>query len=205
MRVWKSGIVVMAAGVVWPAAAAGQERPVETLITGEIDSGGFGGPVLKFADLDDRLGMLAGFRGGWIIDHSFVLGAGVYGLANPGDFGHLTPDPEGWRSRLFMGYGGLELEWIIASHEVVHLSLQSLIGAGGVGYEYDGSPCCEDETADAFFVVEPGANVELNVHRVFRLGLGGSYRFVRDVGLSGLVNETLEGPAAVVTLKFGSF
>ena len=198
-------ILAVAATAVAPPALAGQAREVETLIRGGIDSGGFGSPVLKFAEMEDRFGMIVGFRGGWIIDHSFVVGGGIYGLTNTQNFGELTPAPFGPGSHLFMGYGGLELEWIIASHKVVHLSLQSLVGAGGVGYEWDSHQCCDDEHADAFFIVEPGANLILNVHKVFRIGLGGSYRFVHDVNLEGITNETLRGPAGVLTLKFGSF
>lgn len=203
---WRVLALMALAGVVAaPGVATGQEREAETLIRGDVDNGGFGAPVLKFADLDNRFGMIVGFRGGWIIDHSFVLGAGVYGLANPEHFGELTPEPFARNSRMYMGYGGLELEWIIASDRVVHLTFQSLVGAGGVGYEWDGYSCCDDLNSDAFFILEPGANLVLNVHRIFRIGLGGSYRFVRDVHLEGLGNETLEGAAGVVTLQFGSF
>jgi hypothetical protein len=86
----------------------------------------------------------------------------------------------------------------------VHVSLQGLVGAGGVGFE-DAEGCCTHETADAFFIAEPGANVILNVHKVFRIGLGGSYRFVHDVDLAGLTDESLRGPAGTLTFKFGAF
>ena len=180
--------------------ASAQEA--ETLIQGGVDSGGFGGPVLKFTEIDDQFGLLVGFRGGWIVDHTFVLGAGLYGLANTGSFDRTGSG--GFRNRLFMGYGGLEMEWVISSDRIVHISLQGLVGAGGVGFE-DEVGCCTDETADAFFIAEPGANVILNVHKVFRIGFGGSYRFVHDVDLAGLTDESLRGWAGILIFKFGSF
>ncbi len=206
MRVWSTlGVVLMVTVLTAPQATKAQEREAETLITGGIDSGGFGGPVLKFAEMDDRFGMFVGFRGGWIVDHTFVIGLGGYGLTNPGNFSELTPEPGLPGSRMYMGYGGLELEWVIASYEVVHLSLQTLIGGGGVGYEWDGYECCDSTTSDAFFIAEPGANIMLNVHKVFRLGLGASYRFIYDVELPPVNNDSLRGAAGVLTLKFGSF
>jgi hypothetical protein len=48
-----------------------------TLINGEIESGGFGGPVLKVTSINGENAVLVGGRGGWIINHSFVLAAGV--------------------------------------------------------------------------------------------------------------------------------
>ena len=51
MRVWSTlGVVLMATVLTAPQATTAQEREAETLITGGIDSGGFGGPVLKFAE-----------------------------------------------------------------------------------------------------------------------------------------------------------
>jgi hypothetical protein len=51
----------------------------ETLFSGNVEHGGFGGPVVKFTQIKDEFGVLVGGRGGWIINHSFVLGAGGYG------------------------------------------------------------------------------------------------------------------------------
>jgi len=202
-----AALVVATVGGAVPECAFAQEA--QTLISGGIDSGGFGGPVMKFTEVDDRFGLMLGFRGGWIVDHTFVIGAGIYGLANTDNFRNtIDVEPFGSRNELYMGYGGLELEWIVSSHRVVHVSLQSLVGAGGIGFDSDHNDCCVDENVDAFFIVEPGVNVMLNVHRVFRIGLGGSYRFVHDVNVPGapdLTNESLRGAAGILTLKFGSF
>jgi hypothetical protein len=51
-----------------------------TLINGEIESGGFGGPVLKVTSINGENAVMIGGRGGWIINHSLVLGGGGYGL-----------------------------------------------------------------------------------------------------------------------------
>ena len=88
-----------------PVAASAQEA--QTLLGSEIRNGGFGGPVVKFTTVDSDFGVLVGGRGGWIINDSFVIGAGGYGLANQDHFSaHI--DGSGDQEGLVMGYGGLE-------------------------------------------------------------------------------------------------
>ena len=195
--------VLIALAMLWvPAASAAQEA--QTLLGGDTRHGGFGGPAVKFTKIDGDFGVLVGGRGGWIINDSFVLGAGGYGLANEDHF-NRDVDGTGDPQRLLMGYGGLELEYIIRPQEVAHISLAVLVGAGGTAWESRRwNPGWEDET-DAFFITEPTLNVLLNVTKHFRVGFGASYRFVEDVELSGLQDGDLSGPAGVVTLKFGGF
>lgn len=177
------------------AAAWAQE---ETLISGKIESGGFGGPVVKMTQFIDKSGVLVGGRGGWIINHTFVVGGGGYGLVN-----EITAPND---SLLSIGYGGLELEYIHRSNKILHFTFQTLIGGGGVEYRDKRNKDAQNSIAnDEFFVIEPGLNVNLNVSKNFRIGLGGSYRYVTGVSLRGLENSDLSGPTALLTFKFGRF
>jgi len=181
---------------------------------GEIEHGGFGGPMVKFTQIDGEFGVLTGGRGGWIIDHRFVLGGGGYGLANnigipiktkeeietegenPEEIETEGENPE--EQDLEMGYGGAMLEFIIASDALIHFSVDCLIGAGGMT-----TP--ESDKDDAFFVLEPGLNVMLNITQFFRFGAGVSYRYTQGVEFGELDDGDLSGAAAVLTFKFGSF
>ena len=174
----------------------------ETLSQSDVRHGGFGGPVVKLTQIDNRFGVLVGGRGGWIINGSFVIGGAGYGLANQDNFEHVT-NAVGDRGRLTMGYGGVELTYVHRPDDLVHLSLGALIGAGGLVWNPTGPSGGQND--DAFFVIEPELDVVLNVTTFFRVGLGASYRFARDVKLFDLRNGDLSGLAGVVTLKFGSF
>lgn len=168
----------------------------ETTLIGdltEVDHGGFGGPVVRFTQINGDFGVLTGGRGGWIVNHRFVLGGGGFGLANK-----IEVESESEATRLEMGYGGGMVEVIIASDALIHLSAECLIGAGGLT-----SPELSED--DAFFVMEGGANILLNVTKFFRLGLGGSYRHVQGADFRGIESGDLSGPSAVLTFKFGSF
>ncbi len=190
-------VLVMAVGVFMAVSASAQE---ETLLDTEIESGGFGAPVVKLTQINDEVGILAGVRGGWIINRRLSIGAGGYGLANSIDAGVTTPDT----LELEFGYGGLELEFIGFSDRLFHYTFTALIGGGSVSFrDTEGNE--SDIKSDAFFVAEPTANVVLNVTSFFRIALGAGYRLVWDVDTPGLTQEELGGPTATLTFKFGQF
>lgn len=174
----------------------------ETLLSGDIESGGFGGPALKVTQINGEGAVLVGGRGGWIINHSFVLGGGGYGLVN--DISAKVPDTSRGLTLLEMGYGGLDLEYIASSDNLIHLSIGLLIGGGGVGYK-DEHLVGENRNMDQFFIVEPSAHVNLNVTEFFRIAAGVSYRYVNGVNSAVTSDADLSGPSAVLTLKFGTF
>jgi len=190
----------------------------ETLIgNNEITHGGFGAPVIKYTQIKDEPAVLVGGRGGWIINHSFIIGGGGYGLVNNIEANRplvYIPElpPREYQPYINFGYGGLELEYIILSDNVTHFSVYTLIGAGGINYrnrlwdDWD----FENQDAwnygsDAFFVVEPAVNVEINIISFFRINTGVSYRFISGVNFYNLQNSDFAGLSAQLSLKFGKF
>ncbi len=183
----------------------------ETLISGPVESGGFGGPVVKFSGVSDKFAVFAGGYGGWLINHTFMIGGGGYGLANTIRAGRTAQIYYGTGDNLRMqfGYGGLVLEYIGLPNNLVHYTISTLVGAGGVNYDYinnymnvyfDGydhnSPC---------FVLEPNVGLELNVTPFFRINAGVGYRLVRGTDLIGISDADLSDFSGYLTLKFGKF
>ena len=190
----------------------------ETLLgSGEISNGGFGGPVVKYVQINGKPGVLVGGRGGWIINHSFVIGGGGYGLAN--DIKANGSDLQdllivtNFNTFINFGYGGLELEYIIQSDKLLHFSIYTLLGAGAVSYRfeyfnntiYNRDQEIQESPKDAFFIFEPAVNAEVNVVSFMRINAGISYRFIAGADLGDLRNSDLAGPSAALTLKFGKF
>ena len=185
--------------IVFTLPVAAQE---ETLISGNIVSGGFGGPVVKLTTINGENAVLVGGRGGWIINHSFVLGAGGYGLVT--DVNAKITDS--LHQYVEMGYGGIELEYIAASDDLVHLSVGVLIGGGGIGYKSGENDMFNTPyKRSAFFVLEPSANMNLNVTHFFRIAAGASYRYVSGLKSGISSNTDLSGLSGVITFKFGKF
>ncbi|MGD8628132.1 MAG: hypothetical protein PVH52_03540 [bacterium] len=172
----------------------------KTLLGEEIESGGYGAVAVKYGRILGADGVFVGGQGGWIINHSLVLGGGGYGLANRVPFeGNTCP-------YLGFGYGGFLVEYIISPRELVHGSIQCLIGAGGISYS-EGWSCGEPYSwdSDAFFALEPGANLMLNLHKNVRVGIGASYRYISDVQYRDVTDSDLSGATGQIMVKFGVF
>lgn len=176
--------------VVVTTVGRAQER---TLVGDRIESGGFGAPVVKFTEVLGDFAVLAGGRGAWIIDHTVMIGGGGYGLVTDVYDFRLVPAP-----RIRFGYGGLELSVVAASNSVVHFSVMSLVGGGGITMGAPGP-------TDAVFVLEPQLNLVLNVTPYMRLAAGGGYRWVTDVDWYPLTDDDMSAWQVSLALKFGRF
>ena len=185
--------------------AAAQE---ETLFKEENETSGFGGPVVKYTTIHNQRAVMLGGRGGWIIDHSFIIGGGAYGTASEvnAPAGVL---PLAGPLDIKFEYGGLELEYLFKPNSLGHLGMYVLIGGGTIKYDKDrGGDGESNEQAgenDYVFVLEPAVTGELNVTTWFRLNAGISYRHVSGVTQVGLKQSDFSGPAATLTFKFGTF
>ncbi|GJQ61925.1 MAG: hypothetical protein SCALA702_09780 [Melioribacteraceae bacterium] len=177
----------------------------ETLLRdGHIEHGGFGGPVVKFAQVKGEFGLLVGGRGGWLINHSFVLGGGGYGLTN-----NIKTDINinGSTRRVQYGYGGVYLAHFFDPYKIVHVNIGLLIGAGATNIS-DGDYFDNEGTfdnSDSFFALEPEVSLDLNVTSFFRVGAGISYLYVSGVDRYGLEDSDFSGPSLFLDFKFGKF
>ncbi len=201
--------LAMITTVLFSIPAMGDEQ---TLLSGKVDHGGFGGPDWKVTKIYGDTGLMAGGKGAWIIDHKMFIGGGGYGLVND------IPAPVADRFLNF-GYGGVVVGGIIGSDKVAHLCVSALIGGGGVNYRkhwedmnghYNGNYYYDNSdpdfiSNDNFFVIEPGVDFELNVARFMRVTFGVSYRIVNGLQEKDLKNSDLSGVSANVMLKFGKF
>lgn len=199
----KSLLLVCCLSIVLTAPLIAQE---ETLLDMEdIEHGGYGALVIKFTSINNQFALLVGGRGGWIINHAFVLGFAGYGLVN--NVPSYITGPFGERYFDF-GYGGLDLEYVFNSDRLFHLSIHTLIGGGAVGYRGTMNGNWDPDAShmeDGVFVVEPGMNIDFNIIRWFRLSAGASYRYVRGTSTGISTNKDLSGPSAQLTFRFGDF
>ena len=135
--------------------------------------------------------VIFGGRGGWIINHTFVIGGGGYGLAND-----ITIDG----NDLQMDYGGFEFEYIWRSDAVVHFTVHTGIGWGKVEM-LDG-----EYVSDKFFYSEPTFNWEVNIMSWFRMNAGVGYFWVDNIqGMPGLSSSDVRGITGTIVFKLGWF
>lgn len=173
----------------------------ETLVDGEFHSGGYGGPVWKAGLVNGKVGLYTGGRGGWIINHKFVIGGGGYSLVMDVETDEISAN--GKELFLDLSYGGFEMEYIHKSDRLMHWTIHANLGSGTVKLrEHDPNEVVE---TDRFYVFEPSFNLDFNITNWFRLGLGVSYPLFLGVDLGEITSSDISGPSCLIVLKFGSF
>lgn len=189
----------------------------------EVNSiGGYGALGLGYTTVADRDALYFSAQGAVVINHSIAIGAGGKGFASKMAYDNNL----GAEYNYAGGYGGLIIEPILDWDRPIHFSFPVLIGGGGIGYiqhwgDYDNNDeeyDFADEDSNAFFVIEPGIEVELNLVKWMRMAATISYRYTSDIKL-GYKNsiepsnngtmigseDMLRGFNVGINMKFGKF
>ena len=187
-----------------------KRRDIKTLSGSMSHSGGFGALSFRSSRFNDKSLVMAGLRGGWIINRTLGIGLEGHGVIPTTQFDNIEVGEE---VDLYGGYGGMFLELIFFSNEVVHVTFPVSGGAGWLGYYKDedlNTPWVSDDSnervsSDVFWYIEPGANLEFNISRNFRLATGVSKRFTQDFELQNTDSDAFEKLNYYITLKVGGF
>ena len=185
-----------------------KSKEIKTLLGRNRQGGGYCAFTSGYSMIDDKHAVLLGGRFGWLASHWVGIGLGATGFLN--EF-HYEPSLD---KNVFLagGYGGLYIEPIMFPRSPIHLSFPVLFGAGGISYVSKDADINDNliEDSEVFLLIEPSAELELNLTRFFRIAVGGSYRFPSafNVGLNGTPKasaESLKGISYTISLKFGKF
>ena len=183
-----------------------RRQDIKTLSGSMSHSGGFGALSFRSSDFNDESLVMAGLRGGWIINRTLGIGVEGHGIIPTTQFEGIS-DNANEEVSLLGGYGGMFLELIFFSNEVVHVTFPASAGAGWLGYHLTTNNTIMDQEVDSdvFWYVEPGANLEFNISRNFRLATGLSKRFTQDFELKNTEQDAFEKLNYYITLKIGGF
>jgi hypothetical protein len=185
-----------------------ESKKINTLFGYDRSGGGYGSFTTGYSVIDGRHAVLFGGRICWMPGSSIAVGMGAMGFIN--EF-HYEPALD---RDVFLagGYGGLYLEPVLMPRLPVHVSFPVLFGAGGISYVSKNSQYNRNliEESTTFLLIEPAAEIELNLTRFFRLALGASYRIPTpfDFGSSDSFSADVESIRTLsynVTFKFGKF
>lgn len=183
---------------------------IQTLVGNSNSVGGYGAISMQYTELEDRDAFVFGAKGGILLGHLVTMGLGGSGFFNDVHYDATT----GMDISLAGGYGGFFFEPVLMPKFPVHVSFPILIGAGGVAVvsvkdEEEWNDNFKSEASDAFMVIEPGVEIELNITRFFRFCIGGYYRYTSDVDIEdpqfSVPSGILKGFSGGVTFKFGRF
>lgn len=181
---------------------------IRTLSGNMNHSGGFGALSFRSTSFRGETMVLAGLRGGWIINRTLAIGLEGHGIIPTTKYDDLDGSSD---VVALGGYGGMFLELIFFSNEVVHVTFPVSGGAGWMGYNRDfGSDAFNTSgdnlvDEDVFWYVEPGGGIEVNLSRSFRLAMGVSKRFTQDLEIRNTQSNAFEKLNYYITLKVGGF
>lgn len=192
-----------------PKTEESDHKDMMTLAGNYGHSGGYGAIFFKGTHFKDQTLLITGFRGAWVVNRSFGIGVDINGIIPTAKYAGV--DPNGLNQAVLVGgYGGMLLEPILWSNNIVHLTFPMSIGAGWLGYiedwennhyYYNG----EIYDEDVFWYFEPGVNVEVNVASFFRVGIGITKRFTQDLQMLNASATAFDKLNYGITLKFGGF
>lgn len=171
-------------------------------------NGGYGGFGIGYSVIDDKDAVVMSGRGAWLIGQSIGFGIAGAGFINDYHYDAFL----GEDVNLSGGYGGILIEPIVFPRSPVHLAFPIIGGVGGIAYtrsywqndpwEYRNAFVEDTET---FLIFEPGVELELNLLRFFRMGLGMTYRLTSNIDLVDTPSDVLNGITAGIVFKFGKF
>jgi hypothetical protein len=174
--------------------------------------GGYGSLGAGYTQIDNKDAIILNARGGVVLGHILALG-----LTGTGFMNEKTDNPALNESvSMVGGYGGFFIEPIIFPRYGVHLSFPVTAGMGGISYTTFNDQ--KDEwhqnndivTSQTFFIVEPAAELELNLFKFMRMAIFVSYRYASNLS-QGWIEQTgtsktaLNSFSAGMEFKFGKF
>lgn len=168
-------------------------------------NGGFFGITFKTSRFNQEPMVSLGFRTGWIIGRTLGVGFEAHGFVPTAKFDNIYMGNE---VIAIGGYGGMFLEPILFSNQIVHITFPVAAGSGWFGYheDWEGNPePAQLLDEDLYWYLEPGVSVELNISKNFRLAVGASERFTEELELPNTPSSAFNGRNYFFTLKFGKF
>jgi hypothetical protein len=184
--------------------AASSQSGAGSITVEHIENGFVLAPDFKYTEIDHSSAKLAGVYGGWVYDHTLLLGAAGYWQTN---------QTAGSR----MSYGGALVKWLVQDTEPVGFSLGALVGGGEtrlpttvsfVSFDHDVHdnmpPVMTTQSGtllvrEQFFVFEPEADVSVKLAPQVRLAVGVGYRVI---GGAFNANSRLQGASGSVSFQF---
>ncbi len=161
----------------------------------------FGAVTSSVATLRNTSAVLVGGQGGWMPDPSFAVGIEGYTLVS--NVPSRVVDTLG-NHDLTLSYGGATLDYVVPLGQSFYAVFHALVGGGSISHK-EGPYIDRRQYHDPFVVVEPRVTVETAISKIFRIGVGVSYRQVAWLNSSLATQSDLSGVSGSLTLEVGFF
>jgi hypothetical protein len=167
----------------------------------------------SYSKLNGQTTYLPSFGGGVLMNEKFKIGLMGKTLSCHEtylQYDNLFDEPV----YLVGGYGGLFFEASPIDNKLIHISFPLIAGAGGAEYltvntypemedEDELDYCRRRQSFSPYWVIEPGANIEVNVTGFMRIYAGYSYRWLLGLDLDNTLHSALNGSNFNFGVRFG--
>ena len=208
--VWNSTFAQEDSTQVKSEPAKNEEYEINSLAStaSNINYGGYGSLEFKHGHFGPTNGWMLGGNGAFVFQHKFAIGAGGYFNSSLLTFkGNNLVGKEEASLNINYSYAGLFVEYNPKSDKLVHFSFPVWFGWGNVKInEYTDGLESGIVEQSKFFMVEPAANLEINVSSTIRIYGGAALRFnFLNDELTNLSNNDLSSFMLNLGVKFGKF
>jgi hypothetical protein len=216
LTTWLFVLIAPLAAPAQDATPTSNQNAQGPMIVERVKSGFLVAPDFKVTEVDHETSELAGAYAGRVTDNTLLIGAGGYWLANQ------SRDHQ-------MAYGGLVVGWLARTNRRIGFGAKALVGGGQatlsnafIGIVETGDdrdrqfgrgpiaprehPVLQQNAArrmrfrDGFFIVDPEANLLVNLTRRLRLAGGVGYRLTSGAGGT---DDRLRGVTGSLALQIG--
>jgi hypothetical protein len=168
------------------------------------------GPVLKVSRLIEGYQLYTGIKGTMLFNDKIGFGLAGGGFVTEEVFRGLNDLGQEADLNTIMAYGGFNFDYILHTNSPVSISFQMLLGAAGVvlfSQEPGANGVSDEEMVEGgvFFIYEPSINLELNIARFLRMGLGVGYRFAFKGDMDRVSRKDLSDLTFNCSFLLGSF
>ena len=195
--------VLVVLGLLVAGAVFAQNRP-QTLIGDGVEfTSGFGGFMIQFAPVRGDFAAMTGGGGAVLINNAFYFGG--YGMSMSDDI-RITSGVEDYE--VSFDHGGLMMGFIIRPVKIFHLGLSSKVGWGDISFnQFDtgGFGFVGPTRRDNVFVVNPQAELEVNMTSWFKINASVGYQLTNGVNNFYYSDQDFNGTTIGLSFLFGWF
>jgi len=159
----------------------------------------FGGVGVKFTNLNGQFTLMNGGRGSATFNNRFTIGGGGWGMPKGIEIESSRKDTFEFFK---MGYGGLELGYILYPGDKIKVGTNLLV-AYGAGFK-ETIPKSKNGDFKMFPVFEPSLYSQISLGKMLRLDLGITYRYVSAVDFQYISNKKLNGFSCYIAFLVGA-
>ena len=159
----------------------------------------YGGTGVLFTSVNNQFTVMNGGRGSATFNNRLTFGGGGWGMAKGVAVTNIQEDSY---SFIKMGYGGLEIGYIVLPGEKLNIGTHLMTACGALFKET--IPDDGEDVMKIFPVVEPSVFAQVSLGKIFRLDIGLSYRFVRGSNFPEVSDHDLSGFSCYLAFLAGA-